>query len=51
MADNHSREVTEDLNRAADALESMQSLAPSSPNVPPAMFRAGGPMSVSFWIG
>ncbi len=48
MADNHvtSREVTEDLTRAADALESMQSVEVphGSPNIPPPMFRAGGPM-------
>jgi len=52
------RQVAEDLNRAAVALENMQAsgeLAPSiaviaetgSPSIPPAMFGAGGPMWVS----
>ena len=55
------RQVAEDLNRAAVALENMQAsgeLAPSiavtaetgSPSIPPAMFGAGGPMWVS-WLG
>lgn len=58
MADPHylslpSRKVAQDLTRAADVLENMQlreaeKLAvPGSPNVPPALFGAGGPMSVS----
>ncbi len=54
MADNAisvSREVSADLARAADVLESMQSQSYSSTlgvplNIPPALFGAGGPMLV-----
>lgn len=51
-----SREIAADLTRAANALQNMQAagdlapvvtiIPPMSPNIPPAMFGAGGPMCV-----
>jgi len=45
-----SREVTQDLTRAATVLQDMQSkgMIPNSPGIPPAMFGAGGPMLKRF---
>ncbi|KAJ3934682.1 MAG: bifunctional 6-phosphofructo-2-kinase/fructose-2,6-bisphosphate 2-phosphatase [Lentinula lateritia] len=56
-SDAASRGIAEDLARASDALENMQAsgelapvvtVAPASPNVPPALFGAGGPMLKRF---
>ena len=47
-----SREVTQDLTRAATVLQDMQSkgMIPNSPGIPPAMFGAGGPMSACLML-